>query len=312
MRVLRKILWGLLLFIGLSALGGYIYFDHKFEPEPNYLQVQGDSTQVPLKWLATPTNPNAALVLPVKVADIDQTFYMQLDFGSPITLFYRKTLKAIQTVFPKQIPGPLESSTIGMELSLGDLNIQSKTFRLLEHGDALALKTRETPIIIGTLGTDLLEKRTIALHFKDNHCTFSKRSLDDTYSAFEFEKRRILLPATLEGKTIELLYDSGTSGYELITDKTNWEKYRIAESKVQTEQANSWGKPLDVHTATAQKTIEMGGTKLMLKKVTYIDGTSFVQNMLMRFSGMQGMLGNAIFMDRSVTLDCKNERFYIE
>ena len=40
-----------------------------------------------------------------------------------------------------------------------------------------------------------------------------------------------------------------------------------------------------------------------------MDGTSLTQNLMMRFSGMGGMLGNEAFSGRTVLLDVAGGRF---
>jgi len=56
----------------------------------------------------------------------------------------------------------------------------------------------------------------------------------------------------------------------------------------------------------------MGDVTLDLTEVTYIEGTSTMQNVLMRFSGMQGMIGNKLFLEHKLTLDCKKGYYRVE
>ena len=158
----------------------------------------------------------------------------------------------------------------------------------------------------------MLEKRIITLDFKNNLCSFSEKSLTDGFSEFEFKKRRILLPARIGNESLKLMYDSGTSGYELITSKNDWKKYRTINGKVKTGKGNSWGNTLKIVSTTANQKIQFGDTKLMLSEVTYIEGISQTQNFLMALSGMQGMIGNKLFLNHKIILDCKNEKFKVE
>jgi hypothetical protein len=162
------------------------------------------------------------------------------------------------------------------------------------------------------MGTDLLEKRIITLNFKEGYCLFDVNENQDGFLAFKFEKRRLLFPSKIGNKNLKLLYDSGTSGYELITDKNEWQQYRIKNAETKVETVNSVGNILTVITAPAQERIEIGASILNLTEVTYIKGNSAVQNILMRFSGMQGMIGNKLFLNHTLIIDCKNERFKIE
>ncbi|MNE59390.1 hypothetical protein D3C80_1544780 [compost metagenome] len=108
------------------------------------------------------------------------------------------------------------------------------------------------------------------------------------------------------------MYDSGTSGYELITTKEIWQQYRNKNSAVKTEKGNSWGNTLSVYSASAKKKIRFQKTTITLSEVTYIEGTSGLQQFLMKRSGMQGMMGNKLFLNHKLILDCRNEKFKLE
>ena len=82
--------------------------------------------------------------------------------------------------------------------------------------------------------------------------------------------------------------------------------------KIKTEKGNSWGNTLSVFTASAKKKILFGNLELNLSEVTYIEGTSELQKFLMKRSGMQGMIGNKLFLNHKLILDCKNQKFRLE
>ena len=129
---------------------------------------------------------------------------------------------------------------------------------------------------------------------------------------FEFKKRKILIPSNIENEKLKLLYDSGTSGYELITTKEIWQQYRIKNSAVRMEKGNSWGNTLSVYSASAKNKIQFGKVILDLSEVTHIEGTSDLQKFLMKRSGMQGMIGNKLFLQHKLILDCNNGKFKLE
>ena len=275
------------------------------------IKTEGVSGNIPLQWISNESNPNVSILLPVKLEGISQVFYMQLDFGSPITLFYSKTINSIQSKFENKINFKLNSDTISLKFDLGKMVVSSDKFKVLNYGEVADLDN-ETINIIGTIGTDLLEKKVITLNFKNNYCLFNNDKLTGGFTSFDFKKRKILLPAKINGKNLKLLYDSGTSGYELITDHSEWNKYRLKNGKIKTENGNSWGKTLTINTAPTKQKIEIGNKNLNLSEVTYIEGTTKLQNILMKLSGMQGMIGNKIFLDQQIIIDCKNEKFKVE
>ncbi|CAC9977001.1 hypothetical protein [Flavobacterium panici] len=309
MKIIKKIVLAFVALIVLSLIGGYFYFDRKFSPPENYLKVSGNAENASVKWVSDEGNPYAALLLPVELKGIKKTFYMQLDFGSPITVFYKKSLQSVQEKFPSQIDF---KEDVSLNFKVKNLSISSKKFQLLDYGKKADLDNPNSVNIIGTIGTDLLEKRIVSLNFINNTCSFTENEIENGFTKFEFKKRKLLFPAKIENQDLKLLYDSGTSGYELIINKEEWQKYKLKNSKLKVEKGNSWGNVLTVISASANKKMQFGDTQLKISEVTYVEGVSKMQTFLMKRSGMQGMIGNKIFLNHKLIIDCKNERFKVE
>lgn len=312
MRTSKKFLLTLLAILTFCAIGGYLYFDKKFTPPDNYLRVSQDSGNIPINWVRADGNAYSALLLPVNLKGTDKIFHMQLDFGSPITIFYRTALRTIGTELTGQNLIDENTERIDLGFQLKNMFVSSDNFKVIDYGDKVDLDNPKTDNIIGTLGTDLLEKRVLELDFKNNLCSFSEKRQTSGFNEFEFKKRKILLPARIGNESLRFMYDSGTSGYELITSRGDWEKYRDVDGKITTAEGNSWGQALKIVSATADQIIRFGDAEFPLTKVTYIEGTSKIQNILMALSGMQGMIGNKLFLGHKIILDCGNEKFKVE
>lgn len=306
MRLFKKIALGILAFIAVSILGGYFYFDHKFSPPANYLAVSGIAQNVPLKW---DSDEKGAVYLPVRISGIDRTFYMQFDSGSPVTLFYGNALESIRQKYPTRIK--VFHEKISLDFTLGAMAVSSQKFQVMAYGEKIDFGNNASIDVIGTIGTDLLEKRIAILDFKQDVCSFLTHWDESGSEQMEFKKRRILFPASIQNQDLKLLYDSGSSAYELITNKEEWAQYR-SKGEIKTENGNSWGNVLKVISAPAKREIEIGQARLKLTQVTYIEGTSQLQNWLMKSSGMQGMVGNRLFLSHKLVLDCANGRFKVE
>lgn len=312
MKIVKKIAVVSLVVIVLFLLGGYFYFQKKFTPPENYLTVFGTAENIQMKWISSDENLHSALLFPIKINGINQTFYMQFDSGSPITVFYKNSLESISEKYLNQLPFHSEKKQIATHFKIGKMNIISSNFEVLNYGNKVDFDNPNAENIIGTIGTDLLEKRITILDFTQNHISFTNQINENDFVNFEFKKRKILISAKVEKENLKLLYDSGTSGYELITTKEVWDKYKIEKSKIKTEKGNSWGNTLSVFSASAKKQIQFGNLNLKLSEVTYIEGTSELQKFLMKRSGMQGMIGNKLFLNHKLILDCKNEKFKLE
>jgi len=312
MKLIKKIVLAFTVVIILLLSAGYFYFDKKFSPPQNYLKVYGNADNIPLKWVSEAENPYSALLLPVQIKDVKETFYIQLDLGSPVTVFYKKSLQSIKEKLPKQIHFNQKSKEIPLDFELGNLIVSSEKFQLLDYGKKADTKTSNAVNIIGTIGTDLAEKRTVIIDFANNTCSFNGKNISNEAFNFEFKKRKLLFPAKIDNQNLKLLYDSGTSGYELIVNKEEWQKYKTKNGSIKTEKGNSWGNILRVISAPANKEMLFGKTKLKISEVTYIEGVSKMQTFLMKHSRMQGMIGNKIFLNHKLTIDCKNEKFTVE
>jgi len=312
MKLFKKIAAVFLVIIVLFLVGGYFYFQKKFTPPENYLKISGIAENIPIKWISSNENSHSALLLPIEIKGINRTFYMQFDSGSAVTVFYKKSLESIAEKFQNQVKIDAENNTISSVFRIGKMNVASSDFEVLDYGEKISFDNPDAENIIGTIGTDLLEKRITILDFKNNQCSFIEKIKEDAFTDFEFKKRKILIPSVIENENLKLLYDTGTSGYELITTKEIWQQYRNKNSAIKTEKGNSWGNTLSVYSASAKKKIQFKNTTLNLSEVTYIEGTSSLQKFLMKRSGMQGMIGNKLFLNHKLILDCRNEKFKLE
>ena len=312
MRLLALGALSLAALLAASLVGGYVYFDRKFTPPANALSVSNEAERIPIRWLASDGNPHAALLLPVKVEGIADVFYMQLDTGAPNTVFYRTSLRSIleQRHAAFAIEGDKQQVDLGF--SIDGLGIRSRQFELLDYGSKVDFEQPGAANIIGTIGTDLLEKRILVLDFRRGDCAFLQDVPEAGFSGFQFKKRRVLMPARMGGQQRTFLYDSGSSGYALLTGRQEWERLRTPGGRLKVEKGNSWGRTLKVVTAPANQTLAISSATLPLAEVTYVEGTSKMQELLMRSSGMQGMIGNTLLLDRKLTLDAQRQRFKIE
>ena len=252
MKWLKRVALGLLALLVVSSVGGYVYFDRKFTPPANALSVSHAAQRIPLRWLASDGNPHAALLLPVKIDGITDVFYMQLDTGAPSTVFYRASLQSILEQHPAAFAIEAGKQQVGLGFAIDGLNVRSPRFALLDYGSKVESGNPQAANIIGSIGTDLLEKRVLVLDFRQDECAFLQAVPEAGFADFQFRKRRILLPARIGDQPRTLLYDSGSSGYALLTGKQEWDRLKTPGGLVKVEKGNSWGRALKVMTATVR------------------------------------------------------------
>ena len=302
MKVLKKIVLALIGVLVFTALGGYVYFDQKFTPEKNYLTVENESGTVPFTWMGADKN---ALLLPLHFPKDAKTYYLQFDTGSPYTVFYSNAIKKINQI-------SVDKDHATTSFSIGKTKITSDKFKIYNHGN----DTNDSIQIIGTLGADILENRKTVINFRENYIALNLAKvpsrLETKLFDFTFKKRRMIVKGFLKGEEEEFLFDSGTSAYELLTNKEVWNTLKLPNSKTKVDKAQSWDKVLTAYTANCNHKIQFSNLEIPLNRVTYVEGYSQAQYAMMKFSGMTGMLGNKIFLNNSLYIDCTQNKMGIE
>ncbi|MGG7440425.1 hypothetical protein ACQ7CU_20350 [Chryseobacterium arthrosphaerae] len=304
MKAIQRILVTVLLLIFSITAGGYFYFDQKFTPEKNYLTVENESGNIPVIW--TDSN-KSALLLPIHFPGDSTTYYLQFDTGAVYTELYSPVIEKIKAV-------SIRNGCAVSSFYIGKTKITSDQFKVFHTGKRP--DENDSARIIGTLGADILENRKTLLNFRDGFIVFNLSKEPDHFKDklidFTFKKRKIVINGNLRGNNEKFLYDSGTSAYELLTNKDKWEALKLPQSKVITEKARSRPDILTAYTAGTDETIRFRNKRIPLNTVTYVEGFSQTQYMLMKFSGMTGMLGNKVFLKNRIYIDCSKEKIGIE
>lgn len=320
MKPLFKILLGVLVLLVVSGIGGYFYMKQKFMPAPSQLTVAGLPTTCRFTWLADtttkPTTPHAALLLPVRLPGCPRTCYFQFDTGAPTSLMYGKPLAALRSSYPGLAPSlPAQADTLrNFQFGLGTGKVTARSIRVLDYGRSELPADTTQPFIIGTLGTDVLEGRVLVLDYARQRFTLEATVPENlrhqaAFVPLQFTGRRILLNTTVQDEPRQLLFDSGSSAFSLLTSQDTWQTMSQPGATVRHAAVNSLGRTLHAYTAPTTTTMQLGRVALPFRTVTYIEGTSLKESLLMRFSGMGGMLGNESFAQRTIILDTKGGRF---
>ncbi|QDA62143.1 hypothetical protein [Hymenobacter jejuensis] len=322
MKLLFKVLISLLLLLVAGGVGGYFFFRNQFEPAPNQLVVTGLPASCDFVWLADtkaqPALPHAALLVPVRITGCPRTCYFQFDTGAPSSVLYANPLAALRARYPatQQALLPQADTLHNFDFALGEARVQARRLRVLRYGAQELPADSTAPVIIGTLGADVLDGRALVLDYGRQQFRLLPQVPDSlvrraAFVPLAYKSRRLLLEAGLQGKTEQLLFDSGSSAFALLTSKTIWQALAKPTATERTDAVNSWGKTLTNHTISTAAALQLGNTAVPLRTVTYVEGMSLWQSTLMRFSGMGGMLGNEVFRDHTVIVDVRGARFGI-
>ncbi len=315
MKALKIVVISLFGLIIIGATGAYFFFKKTFTPDPNYLELSESSGAVPIQWAKSKDSDIAAMYLPIQFPGVPDTFYLQFDTGAPSTLLYKKSMLAIRERYPNQM-GFLDSTSTStvQTFRLGKMKVHSPNFKLYERGEKPIDWASGRKVKIGTLGADIIDKIVTVMDFDQHSCYFgvdlSAFGQELEFHELKFNLRKVLIPAEVAGRKRKLLHDSGSSGFELITNKRNWKK--LSKEGAEPEEAfkvRSWKKQLTAFNIASDKKINFKNLSIPLQQVTYIKGTSFLQRLGVQLTGMGGMIGNQIFMGKVLILDCPNRRY---
>lgn len=249
-------------------------------------QIKFPSGNVEMKWLHLEGLQYAALLIPVSFENSEEQYYMQFDLGTNKTVFYQNAPTAKRFKIGNAI-AELDSISI---------------HKMLHYNEKQ---------IIGTIGMDLLKKSSLELNFKENLISFNHDISTSTSNEFYYVMDKILLPVKINNEEKVFLYDSGSSAFDLITDEKNWKLMRDPSAKEQIFDANSWGKSLKIHLSKASIPINIGNETITIDQIAYVEGMSESNMAQMTKTGMQGMIGNTIFMDKVLYFDFENLRYGI-
>ncbi|MCH5715137.1 hypothetical protein [Niabella hibiscisoli] len=123
--------------------------------------------------------------------------------------------------------------------------------------------------------------------------------------------KSVLLPAKINAKETLLFFDTGSSMFELLTNKETCLQLAESGAKPMQHQVKSWDRTLTANTYPSTACINIVGTKLSLQSVTYMEGASTSQVERMLKAGIGGMTGNKLFLHQVLILDTKNQQFGI-
>lgn len=285
----------------------------------NQLLLPAKTRSLPFHWQGDSVHsrwePHTALLIPVKLKNCPKQFYMQFDLGVPSSLFYKNKLLAIRSRYPGAMP--LSDSAGNLEnfsFKAGKMPVLAKEIAVKQFSSSGVNWSSNSIEIIGTLGSDLIDGKVVVIDYPAKKLILSpaipqkllpQLELND----FMYVGRRVLLPATVQDKPVMLYFDTGSSMYELLTDKKTAEALALPNSEVISSQVASWGKYLTANSLPTNHSIGINGLSIPLHFSTYMEGVSSAQATQMMKMGIGGMTGNKLFLQYKLVLDTKNKKF---
>ncbi|RZN80964.1 MAG: hypothetical protein EVB11_11030 [Winogradskyella sp.] len=325
----KKIGYALLIILVLMLSVGFYYirkFNNAFFKEKSaYMTYTFESKPIHFNWAGSSKGsggyhePQAAIIIPVKLNGLTHNFYMQLDTGAPHSFIYENDLKSLRALGMaiKEVTKGEERFVEQLNFKLDENRINAKMIRILEnYGNSFDKNDTISNLNIGTIGSDFIANRITAIDFKNQTLElYHKRpkwmtSLPE-FNAFDYTGRRIMLPVTIDHKDYELFYDSGCSAFGLITIKSRFDKYTDENTEAIAYDAKSWDSSIPITSKPSKTPVKIGNVELSLKRVSFIDMYTWSQPLVTPFTRIGGWLGNQPFNESTLILDTITEEFIV-
>lgn len=285
---------------------------------PARFEIHPRDGRVAIVWGRTPRPApmppieRSALLVPVTLEGLERTFYFQFDLGHPSTVLHSAKWKDIAA----RLGRPAGSPPTDLRLRVGEMEVRASGIGVLDTRGAGIAWESDQPEVIGTLGSDFVDERVVLLDFAGNTLTLasSRDRLAEPgakFQPFRFKGRRLLLPARFEGRDIHLMYDSGSSAFSWLTDRESAERLSRKGASPMVYPVRSWSKTLTAHTYPSDATVTIGGVTLPVRDVSHVEGMNWMQQVAVRALGLDGMVGNALFVGRRVLIDVPKREFAI-
>lgn len=311
----------------LLIIGGFIgmrkFNSSLFGEKPNLLTYTQEPKPMAFEWandsIGSYYETQTAMLIPTKIEGLSHKFYMQFDTGSPFSFIYEKdliSLKQIGLVF-NEVVRDERRYVEQMEFELGGNKISASMIRIYGgYGNTFNETDTMRSLSMGTIGSDMMTNHVTTIDFKNQQIQIYPQrpswmaSLPD-FQPFDFQGRRIMLPAVIDGKELELLYDSGTSAFGIITTKNRFERYTDEKTQVIEYGANGWGNNIPMINKPTNLKFQIGNTNLSMGRASYVDMYAWTQRFVTPFTRIGGWLGNRPFAGNTLILDTKKEEFTI-
>jgi hypothetical protein len=322
MKKLFRYLMFIVIILGCSGIGSYFYLRKSFAAPLNQLSVVPNGEWIEFSWSGANdiNNPEAleALLVPVELKGHPGKFWMQFDLGAPITVLYSGKIASLQARDGGVVmrADKKQEYIDNISLQIGSQPVLAKALRVYKTKEPIHWNKPDEQQIIGTLGSDFIDGRVLVIDYPNKRFALHSRLPADieagvNYGPLKFKERRLLIPFSLNGKTRDLMFDTGSSAYSLLTSESNWKALARPGAVATRSGINSWGNTLYVNEVATDASVKIGSTNFKLGKVAYVEGTSLMQDLLMRFSGMGGMSGNRLFLNKTIVVDTREQRFGI-
>lgn len=238
----------------------------------------------------------------------NKTYRFQFDLGANMTLIYDKCFEKTEFIKNKKLDQPMEAAghqvfTVdNQNFNIGKLKIEN--YKL--HG-LLNFDQEES---CGVVGADLFQDKYLMIDFPNKKAIVSeklKTSKKIDFVDIKIINNKPIIPLKIDGKVYHFQYDNGASVFPIVSYKKNFQNLIDSSKIIESFNIRNFNNPLLVKAIETNKEIIIGKSSFNTKEFWFTDEDyfSFEQQ------GIDGIIGNVFFLDKTIVIDFKNKKFGI-
>jgi hypothetical protein len=266
------------------------------------------------------------IMIPLKIENLPYNFYAQFDLGAFRTQLYENSFwpylrrhkelaKKLDNKY-ERYDGVQCNSFQNLTLHLGNVTFSNReVMNHVNYGDYIPTDSVNTPTPkrIGTIGLDLFTDKILIIDYPKKRIAVTENlphTIKASFVDMKFEDSHIKIPVTINGSDEYILFDTGSSNWELVTSEDNWRKIANTDPSAldSLEGSTSWGRKHKIWWSNCTSEIIFGGKAISNINVYY--GPSWiVSNSWLQKEKILGITGNRLFWDGIVIIDFKHYKF---
>ncbi len=265
----------------------------------------------------------AAMYLPISFDKVSEIHYSQFDLGSDATILYQNNLKSFTEYNYLKLDSLSDANTErplfmikGVELNIGKINFGKRNvLGFYNYGEPITRKKNASVSenSLGTIGADIVQNKLLVINFPNQTISFldSTNSTLENYFSFvkcKIENNRIMVPIIVNGRTYYFMYDTGSSLFPMMTSFNNWKEFTTQKIN-DTLSVTNFGNPVIMVGSNSSKEINIGRNSLTDFAVYYAKDNNF--DKMFEQLKCDGIIGNAFFINKTICIDFKTQRFGI-
>jgi hypothetical protein len=286
---------------------------------------------IPFNWVGDSISgkyyDKLIMVVPMSIDNLPHNFNMQLDLGAIETVIYGNSISPYLEKYPK-LKSKIDTSLTfwmqnqknfkfkNIDLKLGSVSFGSNNIGHFKNfgddipRDSIMTKSEKH---IGTIAPDLFQDKVLIIDYPNKRICVSKelpkQYANASFQPYKIKEGRIRIPFLINDKEEDLMFDTGSSLFSLIT--TQKRAFQISNEKVvDSLKISSWGEYYMVYGRKVNSKIKFGELELSRSTVFYDNikkNDKFYDD-----EKIWGITGNAYFFNNIVIVDYKNKRFGVQ